>query len=117
MHAVKQNRSGCTRVVLQPENSVRHCYCESREAEQKRTKPASQSDGNQRQQWQLYRRHVVLMRRAFAHAKKTPQYDSQHSHKSHDSPLAVDHRQSIFSACIIEPLRRAKQQQLDEVLQ
>jgi hypothetical protein len=101
----------------QLDNSVRHGGSKPRETEQERTKTPSQPDGNQRQQWQLYRRHVGLMRRAFAYAKKTPQYDSHHSRKSHDSPLTVDQRQRIFSHSIIEQLRRVKQQQLNEVLQ
>jgi hypothetical protein len=113
MSVPDETRSG----LLQSENSVRHSRSKPRETEQKRAETPSQSNGNHRQQWQLDRRHIGLMRCALAYTKKTPQYDSQHSQKSHDSPLAVDHRQNTFTDSIIEPLRRAKQQQLDEVLQ
>ena len=65
--------------LFQSENLVRHGRRKPRKTEQKRTKSASQSDGDHWQQWQIYRCHIGLMRCALAYAKETPQYDSQHS--------------------------------------
>jgi hypothetical protein len=78
-------------------NSVRHHGREPRETKQECAKTCCECDSDHWQQWQLYGCHIGLMRRAFTDPKKAPQYDSQHSQKSHDSPLTVDQRQSTFT--------------------